>query len=69
VRYEDATQTVTPIAVFTNFQGTGSTNLSNSYWLPAGTLTWEITPELQFRLSASKTIARPQLRELINQPY
>jgi len=69
VRYEDATQTVTPIAVFNNFQGTGSTNLSNSYWLPAGTLTWEITPELQFRLSASKTIARPQFRELINQPY
>ncbi|MFA6219058.1 MAG: TonB-dependent receptor [Erythrobacter sp.] len=69
VRYEDATQTVTPIAVFNNFLGTGSTNLSNDYWLPAATLTWEILPELQFRLSGSKTIARPQFRELINQPY
>ena len=38
-------------------------------WLPGGTLTWELTDSLQFRASASKTIARPQFRELIFQTY
>jgi hypothetical protein len=48
---------------------TASTLLENDYWLPAATLTWEVTPDLQVRLSGSKTIARPQFRELIYQPY
>src|SRR5690606_15365436 len=49
--------------------GTAATSLERSYWLPAGTLTYEIQPGMQLRLSGSKTIARPQFRELINQPY
>jgi outer membrane receptor protein involved in Fe transport len=70
VRYEHAEQSVAPIQVFTNpGAGTGATSLTNSYWLPAGTLTYELQPGMQVRLSASKTIARPQFRELINQPY
>ncbi|MBO9516516.1 MAG: TonB-dependent receptor [Porphyrobacter sp.] len=70
VRYESADQTVTPIQVFTNPTGSmASTALSNSYWLPGATLTWEVQPDLQLRASASKTIARPQFRELIYQPY
>jgi outer membrane receptor protein involved in Fe transport len=70
VRYEHATQTVSPIQVFTD-PGAGSavTNLERNYWLPAATLTYEIQPGMQLRLSGSKTIARPQFRELINQPY
>ena len=35
--------------------------------LPAATLTWEVSPQLQLRFNASKTIARPQFRELIFQ--
>ncbi len=46
-----------------------STLLENDYWLPGGTLTWEATDALQLRASASKTIARPQFRELIFQTY
>ncbi|MDQ3144355.1 MAG: TonB-dependent receptor [Pseudomonadota bacterium] len=70
VRYETAEQTVAPIDLF----GTGSsaiveTDLDNAYWLPAATLTFEVTDRLQFRASASKTIARPQFRELIAQIY
>ncbi|HEY6814776.1 MAG TPA: TonB-dependent receptor [Croceibacterium sp.] len=70
VRFENATQTVSPIEVFTEPSGsTASTLLENDYWLPAATLTWEVSPDVQFRLSGSKTIARPQFRELIYQPY
>lgn len=71
VRYEDADQFValdqtifnTPIA------GATPTNLSNDYFLPGGTITWEPVPDLQLRLSASQTIARPQFRELVEQTY
>lgn len=70
VRYEDAVQRVDPIEVFavpTN--SSTSTFLANDYWLPAATVTWEITDSLQARLNASRTIARPQFRELIFQTY
>jgi outer membrane receptor protein involved in Fe transport len=70
VRYEHAEQTVDPIQVFSvPSSGAAGTALENNYWLPAATLTWEVRPDLQVRLSASKTIARPQFRELIYQPY
>lgn len=70
VRYEDATQSVVPVEVFATPTNSGSsTFLANDYWLPSATLTWEVTPELQFRLNASRTIARPQFRELIFQTY
>ena len=70
VRYEDADQTVDPAQVFTiPLNSTAGTALSRDYFLPAATLTFEATPELQLRLSASKTIARPQFRELIFQTY
>src|SRR3546814_11075780 len=39
------------------------------YFLPSGTVTWEATDNLQLRISASKTIARPQFRELVEQLY
>ncbi|AKM11601.1 TonB-dependent receptor domain-containing protein [Croceicoccus naphthovorans] len=71
VRYEDATQIVAPVSVFsdTAVNTAAVTNIANDYWLPSGTITYEVTPELQLRASASKTIARPQFRELIFQPY
>jgi outer membrane receptor protein involved in Fe transport len=46
-----------------------ATALDNDYWLPAATLTWQPRTDMQFRLSSSKTIARPQFRELIFQLY
>lgn len=70
VRYEDAKQSVNPVEVFaTPINSGSSTLLRNDYYLPAGTLTWEVTNALQARISASKTIARPQFRELIFQTY
>ncbi|WP_421992577.1 TonB-dependent receptor domain-containing protein [Qipengyuania sp.] len=70
VRYEDATQEVIPLGLDGTPSGSGNTTLlENDYFLPGATLTWEVTDSLQLRLNASKTIARPQFRELIFQTY
>ena len=70
VRFETATQTVSPVQVFTvPTASLANTSLKNSYWLPAATLTWDISDQMKFRLSGSKTIARPQFRELIFQNF
>ena len=70
VRYEDAVQTVVPVQIFTTPSNSGaSTSLANDYFLPAATVTWEVSDDLQLRASASRTIARPQFRELIFQTY
>jgi len=70
VRYEKAEQLVFPIPIGNQvLSGTTSTSLNNDYWLPAATLTYEINPRMQARVSASKTIARPQFRELLNQSF
>lgn len=64
VRYEDGDQSVKPVASLL-----AQTNITNGYWLPAATVTWEFVPDMQLRLHASKTIARPQFRELAPQVY
>lgn len=70
VRYETALQTVNPLSVFTVASSSlASTRLEKSYFLPAGTITWEAAPQMQVRFNASQTIARPQFRELIFQLY
>ncbi len=70
VRYEDATQTTTPVPTFVSVPPSLSpTVLKNSYWLPAATLTFDFDNGMQIRLNGSKTIARPQFRELIAQPF
>ena len=70
VRYETAKQTVLPINLFgTTSTAIVETNLKNDYWLPGGTVTWEVANNMQVRASASKTIARPQFRELVSQIY
>lgn len=69
VRYEHAVQTVDPIQVYTRPGTTVGTRLARDYWLPAATITYQFRPDMQVRLNASKTIARPQFRELINQPF
>jgi outer membrane receptor protein involved in Fe transport len=70
VRYEVAKQSVLPVKVFNvPTASLASTQLGNSYWLPAATLTWDINDQMKFRLSGSKTIARPQFRELIFQNF
>jgi TonB-dependent receptor len=70
VRYETAKEQVSPIQVFnTPGASLAATHLDEDYWLPAATLTWEVRPDMQIRANASKTLARPQFRELIFQFY
>ncbi|OYX62347.1 MAG: TonB-dependent receptor [Sphingomonadales bacterium 32-64-17] len=71
VRYESAKQTVDlDQSIFTTpITGATPTLNEEDYFLPAATLTWEAQDGLQFRISASKTIARPQFRELVEQLY
>ncbi len=72
VRYETGDQNVIPVDVFNANPGSSfntPTRIDQGYWLPAGTLTWNFAPDMQLRIAASKTIARPQFRELAPQPY
>lgn len=70
VRYETAREKVAPIQVFnTPGASLAATSLDENYWLPAATITWHVKQGAQIRASASKTIARPQFRELIYQFY
>lgn len=70
VRYETATQSVSPIAVYTTLPSLPpGTSLQRHYWLPAATITYKLNQDMQLRVSASKTIARPQFRELVFQTY
>lgn len=70
VRYESGKMRVDPVDLF----GTGgsflqSTRIDRNYWLPAVTLTWNFAADMQLRVAGSRTIARPQFRELARQTY
>lgn len=43
--------------------------ISDDYWLPAGTVTWEFMPDHQIRGGFSQTINRPSLREISTSPF
>ena len=68
VRYETADQVVTLLDLYNNNPaGAGEAAIitkTNEYWLPAATATWNFAEDFQFRIHGSKTIARPQFREL-----
>ncbi|MGB3392149.1 MAG: TonB-dependent receptor [Stenotrophomonas sp.] len=69
VRYEDATQVVHPLDIFSGARVGGVAPLKNDYLLPAATITWNFADNQQLRFGASKTIARPQFREMAPQQY
>jgi len=69
-RYEKGEQDVRPLRVFTNPIDSGAgTSIENDYVLPGATLTYKLNSDMQLRFNASKTIARPQFRELMFQLY
>jgi hypothetical protein len=69
-RFERGLQTVDAVQVFNTAGGiSASTRLENDYVLPAATLTYKFGDNMPARLHASKTIARPQFRELIFQAF
>lgn len=70
VRFERGEQDVRPLQVFNTVTNSGAaTSIQNDYWLPAATLTYKFHDNMQVRLNASKTVARPQFRELMFQLY
>lgn len=69
VRFEDGKQSVTLVDLFNQGGLAQIPAIEKSYWLPAATLTWTIRPDMQLRLHGSKTLARPQFRELAPQVY
>ena len=69
VRYETAEQSVTPVDLFSDDPLPTAAPLDNDYFLPAATVTWNFREDMQLRFGASKTIARPQFRELAPQQY
>jgi len=69
-RFERGEQDVRPKQVFTTLTNSGaSTRLEEDYVLPAATLTYKFYETMQVRVHASRTIARPQFRELMFQSY
>ena len=70
IRFEDATQSVTPLSLIAAETAPDAPpELENQYLLPAATLTWNFAEDQQLRLGASKSIGRPQFRELAPQQY
>ncbi len=67
-RYEDAAESVRTYNRF-GLPSSAPIAIDNNYWLPAGTVTWNFADDLQLRLGASQTIARPQFRELARTPF
>ncbi|MBA2466922.1 MAG: TonB-dependent receptor plug domain-containing protein [Sphingomonas sp.] len=69
VRYEKGKQSVTLVDLFDEGGLAQTPAVKESYFFPAATLTWSLRPEMQLRLHGSKTLARPQFRELAPQAY
>lgn len=69
VRFEDSTQTVVPRDLFGGATNFVATERSEQYYLPSATVTWNFAEDQQLRFGASKTIGRPQFRELAPQSY
>lgn len=69
-RYEKGEQDVRPLQVFnTGISSDATTSIENDYVLPGATITYKFNSDMQLRFNASKTIARPQFRELMFQLY
>jgi len=68
-RYEYAEETIQTFDIFRPANFLFSRKISRAYFLPAGTLTWNFAEDQQIRVGGSKTIGRPQFRELAPQRY
>lgn len=64
VRWENGRQSVTPRDLFGGAPLAAPAPIKENYLLPAGTLTWLFGDNMQLRFGLSRTIARPQFREL-----
>jgi len=65
VRVEATEQHVDPVDLFhTSLEPLGGANLDNTDLVPGATVTWSASDEMNVRFAASRTIARPEFREL-----
>jgi len=70
VRFEDGRQFVAPRNLFVSEGEPDKPEpIEEGYVLPSATLTWNFADDQQVRFGASKTLARPQFRELAPQQY
>ena len=69
LRFEDGEQSVTPSDVFGGSAPFQATRIEEQYYLPSFTATWNFAEDQQLRFGISKTIGRPQFRELAPQSY
>jgi len=69
VRYEDGRQSVLLIDLFDQGGIDQAPPIENQFFLPAATLTYDLAQDMQVRVNASKTLARPQFRELAPQLF
>lgn len=69
-RLERGLQSIRPRALYLGEAQPGQPpKKKEEYFLPAGTVTWNFFEDMQLRVGASKTIGRPQFRELAPQQY
>ncbi|MGL6043412.1 MAG: TonB-dependent receptor domain-containing protein, partial [Sandaracinobacteroides sp.] len=67
VRYESGSQSIRTLTLAGAIAQ--EVRIKENYWLPAITATWNFAEDMQVRIAASKTVARPQFRELAPQQY
>jgi len=63
-RFENSDQATAVGQAFSDGPLFGFEPLNESFFLPSATLTWTLVDNLQLRLAASRTINRPQFREI-----
>lgn len=63
-RYETSEQVTTAFSTTSPISSLSQTSINEDYFLPAATLTWNPVGDFQLRVGYSRTIARPQFREL-----
>lgn len=68
VRVEHGFQDVRSFDLFRPNRITAEGRLDNTDWLPSGNLTVSVTPAINMRLGASRTLSRPDLNELSPSP-
>ncbi len=64
LRYEDSTQETAIAQALVEGSAFEFDDLAEDFFLPSATLTWTFADGFQLRLAASRTINRPQFREL-----
>ncbi|MBI4957833.1 MAG: TonB-dependent receptor [Myxococcales bacterium] len=63
-RLEASRQTIRSFDPFTPDVTVAESDLASTDWLPAASLLWNALPNANLRASVTRTVARPQLREL-----